>query len=95
LPEARPTVGCDWRREERAVLGGETQLEANGDRASSWRRRLVCSLGAALLLKLVALLVIKSAFFSAAREPDVTPRLVDEHLAVEPSARPPATETPR
>jgi hypothetical protein len=44
------------------------------------------------LLKLVALLVIKSTFFSTANEPDVTPRLVDEHLALEPASQPAATE---
>jgi hypothetical protein len=78
------------------VLGGGTQLEAHGERAPSWRRWLASSLGAALLLKLVALVVIKTAFFSAAREPEVTPRLVDEHLAVEPRASQlPATEPPR
>ena len=74
------------------MLGSGTQLEANGRSASGWRRWLVYSLGTALLLKLVALLVIKSTFFSAANEPDVTPRLVDEHLAVEPASRPTATE---
>jgi len=89
-------VGCDWRRKERAVLGGGTQLEAPGERAPSWRRWLVYSVGTALFLKLVALLVIKSAFFSAAREPDVTPQLVDEQLAVEPRApSPTAEESPR
>jgi len=77
------------------VLGGGTQLEAHGKRAPSWRRWLACSLGAALVLKLIALLVIKSAFFPAAREPEVTPRLVDEHLAVEPRASQAGTEPPR
>ena len=51
-----------------------------------WRRWLLRAIGAALLLKLVALLAIKSAFFSAAREPDVTPQLVDEQLAIGPRA---------
>jgi len=77
------------------LLGGGTQLEANGKSASGWRRWLAYSLGAALLLKLVALLVIKSAFFSAANEPEVTPRLVDEHLAVEPASEPTVTEPSR
>ena len=57
-----------------------------------WRRWLVRAIGGALLLKLVALLVIKSAFFSAAREPDVTPQLVVEQLAVGPRAPSPTAE---
>ena len=77
------------------MLGGGIQLGANGRSAPSWRRWLAYSLGAALLLKLVALLVIKSAFFPAAGEPEVTPRLVDEHLAVEPASQPTATEPSR
>lgn len=96
LREARPIVGRDWGREERSVLRSGTQLEAHGEPAPTWRRWLVYSLGTALLLKLVALLVIKSAFFSAASSPDVTPQLVDEHLAVEPGAsRTSATEPSR
>jgi hypothetical protein len=67
-------------------------LEAHARRDQPWRRWLVRAIGTALLLKLVALLVIKSAFFSAAREPDVTPRLVAEQLAVEPRTPPPSTE---
>jgi hypothetical protein len=67
-------------------------LEANARRDQPWRRWLLRSIGAALLLKLAALLVIKFAFFSPAREPDVTPRLVDEQLAVEPRAPSPALE---
>jgi hypothetical protein len=94
--QARPIVGGGYRREEHPVLGGRIQLEASGETAPSWRRWLVYSLGTALLIKLVALLVIKSAFFSAAREPDVTPQLVDEQLAVEPRTPPqPAEESPR
>lgn len=78
------------------MLGGGTQFEAHGERAPGWRRWLAYSLCTALLLKLVALLVIKSAFFSAAHEPQVTPRLVDEHLAVQSTAsQPSATESPR
>ena len=68
-------------------------LEANARRDQPWRRWLLRAIGTALLLKLVALLVIKSAFFSAAREPDVTPQLVDEQLAVEPRASPPGAPT--
>jgi hypothetical protein len=68
-------------------------LEASATAADKpWRRWLLRAIGAALLLKLVALLAIKSAFFSAAREPDVTPQLVDEQLAVGPRA--PSTEGP-
>jgi hypothetical protein len=77
------------------VLGGGVRLEAHGERAPSWRRWLAYSLGTALLLKLVALLVIKATFFATANEPNVTPRLVDEHLAVEPASQPAATEPPR
>jgi hypothetical protein len=68
------------------VLGARVGRKAYGEHARDWRRWLVRALGVALALKLVALLVIKSAFFSAAREPDVTPRLVDRQLAVEPRA---------
>ena len=67
-------------------------LEAHARRDQPWRRWLLRAIGTALLLKLVALIVIKSAFFSAAREPDVTPQLVDEQLAVEPRAPSPTTE---
>ena len=74
------------------MLRGGLKLEANGRNAPGWRRWLAYSLGTALLLKLVALLVIKSTFFSTANEPDVTPRLVDEHLAVEPASQATATE---
>jgi hypothetical protein len=74
------------------LLRGEIQLETSGRSAPGWRRWLAYSLGTALLLKLVALLVIKSTFFSTANEPDVTPRLVDEHLALEPASQPTATE---
>ncbi len=71
-------------------------LEAHARRDQPWRRWLVRAIGTALLLKLVALLVIKSAFFSAAHQPDVTPRLVDEQLAVEPrTLSPSAEESPR
>jgi hypothetical protein len=78
------------------VLGARLDREAYGERARDWRRWLVRALGAALVLKLIALLVIKSAFFSAAREPDVTPRLVDRQLAVEPRASSPHDqEAPR
>jgi hypothetical protein len=70
-------------------------VEPTARRGASPRRWIVRAIGVALVLKLVALLVIKSAFFSAADEPELTPRLVDEHLAVEPSAQPPATEPPR
>jgi hypothetical protein len=76
------------------LLDGGTQLEADSRTAPGWRRWLVYSLGTALLLKLVALLVIKSTFFSAASEPEVTPRLVDEHLAVHPSASQPTAAEP-
>jgi hypothetical protein len=55
----------------------------------------VYSLGAALLLKLVALVAIKATFFSAAHEPVVTPRLVDERLAVEPASQPSVTDASR
>ena len=61
-------------------------LEENARHDRPWRRWLLRAIGAALLLKLVALLAIKSAFFSAAREPDVTPQLVDEQLAIGPRA---------
>jgi hypothetical protein len=67
-------------------------LEANARRDQPWRRWLLRAIGAALLLKVVALLVIKSTFFSAAREPDITPQLVDEQLAVEPRASSAAAE---
>ncbi len=78
------------------MLSGGTQSEANREYAPSWRRWLVYSLGTALLLKVVALLVIKSAFFSAAREPDVTPQVVDEQLAIDSrAASPAAVETPQ
>jgi hypothetical protein len=71
-------------------------LESNTWRDQPWRRWLLRAIGTALLLKLVALLLIKAAFFSAAREPDVTPRLVDEQLAVEPrTPSPTAEESPR
>ena len=71
-------------------------LEENARHDPPWRRWLLRAIGTALVLKLVALLVIKSAFFSTASEPEITPRLVDGHLAVEASAsQPPATETPR
>jgi len=73
---------------------GTPSLEANARRDQPWRRWLLRAIGAALLIKLVALLVIKSAFFSAAHEPDVTPQLVDEQLAVEQRAPPPAAEEP-
>jgi hypothetical protein len=74
--------------------GGFLGLTAEHDR--QWRSWILRAIGVALVLKLVALLVIKSAFFSAANEPEITPRLVDVHLAVEASASPPpATETPR
>jgi hypothetical protein len=77
------------------LLGGGTQLEFNGEPVPSSRRWLLYSVGAALLLKLVALLVIKAAFFSAAREPEVTPKLVDQQLAVEPRASRPSEEAAR
>jgi hypothetical protein len=71
-------------------------LEPTAQRDRHWRRWILRAIGAALVLKLVALLVIKSAFFSTASEPEITPRLVDGHLAVEASApQPPATEAPR
>ena len=71
-------------------------LEASARRDQPWRRWLLRAIGAALLLKLVALLVIKSAFFPAAREPDVTPQLVDRQLAVEPrTPSETAEESPR
>ena len=71
-------------------------LEENARHDPPWRRWLLRAIGTALVLKLVALLVIKSAFFSAAREPDVTPQLVGEQLAVEPRApSPKARESPR
>jgi len=76
------------------LLRGGIKLETNDISAPGWRRWLVYSLGTALLLKLVALVVIKSAFFSTTREPEVTPRLVDEHLAVAPSASQPTPTEP-
>jgi hypothetical protein len=81
-------------------LGGEAMdgdlLEPTAQRNPHWRAWILRAIGVALVLKLVALVVIKSAFFSAAREPEITPRLVDDHLAVEASApAPPATETTR
>jgi hypothetical protein len=71
-------------------------LEANERRDQPWRRWLVRAIGTALLIKLVALLVIKSAFFSADRAPEVTPQLVDEQLAIEPPApSPTGKDAPR
>jgi hypothetical protein len=71
-------------------------LEPAVQRDRDWRRWILRAIGGALVLKLVALLVIKSAFFSAASEPEITPRLVDGHLSVEASAsQSRATEAPR
>jgi hypothetical protein len=71
-------------------------FEARSRRAEDWRRWLVRALGAALALKLAALLIIKSVFFSAAHEPVVTPRLVDQRLAVEAeTSSPPDRDSPR
>ena len=71
-------------------------FEPTAQRNRHWRPWILRAIGAALVLKLVALLVIKSAFFSAADEPEITPRLVDDHLAVEATpSQPPATETRR
>ena len=69
-------------------------LEPTMQRNRHWRAWILRAIGVALVLKLVALVVIKSAFFSAASEPEITPRLVGHHLAVEGSLpAPPAAET--
>jgi di/tricarboxylate transporter len=70
-------------------------LEPTAQRNRHWRSWILRAIGVALVLKLIALLVIKSAFFPAANEPEITPRLVDDHLAVEATpSQLPATETP-
>jgi hypothetical protein len=71
-------------------------LEPTAQRNRHRRRWILRAIGVALALKLVALVVIKSAFFPAADAPEITPRLVDHRLAVEAGApRRPATETTR
>jgi hypothetical protein len=77
-----------------AMDGGLPEARTQRDR--QWRRWILRAIGVALVLKLVALVVIKSAFFSTADEPEITPRLVDDRLAVEASEpQPPSTETTR
>ncbi len=65
--------------------------------AYDWRRSLRRNIGWLLLLKLVALILLKNLFFSSEQRLDVTPHRVDSQLALDtrlPAPIPPRPESP-
>jgi hypothetical protein len=51
---------------------------------ADWRKRLRRSIGWLLLVKLIALILIKTLFFSSEHRPRITPERVDAQLALHP-----------
>ena len=70
--------------------------DAGARQSGDWRRRLRNGVAWVLLLKLIALVLLKGLFFSATQRVEVTPGLMDARLSLDataplPSPRP---ETP-